>query len=85
MPLTQAFLDAAEIEAQVCITAGIPWRMRHETDAERLANLLRGGVLTPAEFDAARQRLLTRDAAASVPAHPTPTPDAAPWSPATTS
>jgi len=84
MPLTEAFWEAADEEARVPISAGMPLRSRPETHAERLHALRAGGILTQAEFDAARQRLLDREAA-SVVAHPTPTPDAAPCSPATTS
>ena len=85
MALTQAFIEAADAEAEFGCTAGVPWR-RIETLDERLDVLRACGVVTPAEYETIRLRVLALESAATVvPASAAPTPDAAPCSPATKS
>lgn len=84
MPLTQAFIEAADAEAEFGCTAGVPWR-RLETLDERLDVLRACGVVTPAEYETIRRRILALELPATVPASNAPSPDTAPCSPATKS
>jgi len=85
MPLSEWFLEAADAEARMSITLPGPiGRLLLETPLQKLTDLYESGILTQSEFDAARRRLLARDAVAPVPANLTPIPDAA-CSPATKS
>lgn len=85
MQSSDAFWEAADAEASMSITLPGPiGRLLRETPLKKLTDLYEAGILTQVEFDAARQRLLAREAA-TVPAGPPPTADESASSPATKS